>query len=95
MAAIAFDNSYRRLPERFYAPLAPQRVGSPRLIAFNRVLATELGLDSEAIEPRAAEIFSGNALAEGAEPIALAYAGHQFGNFVPQLGDGALFCWAR
>ena len=88
MAAIAFDNSYRRLPERFYAQLAPARVAAPRLIAFNRALATELGLDADAIAPRAAELFSGNGVAEGAEPIALAYAGHQFGNFVPQLGDG-------
>jgi len=88
MAAFAFDNSYRRLPERFYAPLAPQPVVAPRLIAFNRVLAAELGLDADAMAPTAAGLFSGNQIAEGAEPIALAYAGHQFGNFVPQLGDG-------
>jgi uncharacterized protein YdiU (UPF0061 family) len=88
MTAIAFDNSYRRLPERFYAPLVPQRVAAPRLIAFNRALASELGLDVEAVEANAADLFSGNALAAGAEPIALAYAGHQFGQFVPQLGDG-------
>ncbi len=88
MAAINFDNSYRRLPERFYAPLVPTPVAAPRLIAFNRPLAAELGLDADALAPAAAGIFSGNTPAEGAEPIALAYAGHQFGNFVPQLGDG-------
>jgi uncharacterized protein YdiU (UPF0061 family) len=88
MTAIAFDNSYRQLPERFYAlqPLAP--VSAPRLIAFNRPLAVELGLDAPEIEAGAANYFSGNAVLAGAEPIALAYAGHQFGNFVPQLGDG-------
>lgn len=88
MSAIAFDNSYRRLPERFYAPRLPAHVAAPSLIAFNRDLGGELGLDGPALERDAAAIFSGNALPEGAEPIALAYAGHQFGNFVPQLGDG-------
>ncbi len=88
MAMIAFDNSYRRLPERFHAALEPARATAPVLIAFNAALADELGLDAAALEPVAAELFSGNRLAEGAEPIALAYAGHQFGNFVPQLGDG-------
>ncbi len=79
MVRFGFDNSYRRLPERFFAPLAPAAVSAPRLIAFNRPLAHELGLDVAAIEPQAAALFSGNALAEDAEPIALAYAGHQFG----------------
>lgn len=88
MTAIAFDNSYRRLPERFYAPLAPAKVRAPRLIAFNARLAAELGLDGPEIAANAAEIFSGNSVLPGAEPIALAYAGHQFGQFVPQLGDG-------
>ncbi len=85
---LGFDNSYRRLPERFFAAQAPATVAAPRLIAFNRPLARELRLDVAAIEPRAAELFSGNALAADAQPIALAYAGHQFGHFVPQLGDG-------
>jgi uncharacterized protein YdiU (UPF0061 family) len=88
MIRFGFDNSYRRFPERFFASLAPAAVTAPRLIAFNRPLARELGLDLAAIEPHAAALFSGNAMAVDAEPIALAYAGHQFGQFVPQLGDG-------
>ncbi|HEU5048484.1 MAG TPA: YdiU family protein [Rickettsiales bacterium] len=84
-----FDNSYARLPEQFYRKLPPVPVSSPRLIAFNYVLAQELGASNASLEtaPLAA-IFSGNVIPEGAEPLALAYAGHQFGHFVPQLGDG-------
>ncbi len=88
MTSIPFDNLYRRLPDRFHARVAPTPVAAPRLIVFNRALAADLGIDVAAIEPDAARLFAGNALADGAEPIALAYAGHQFGNFVPQLGDG-------
>lgn len=84
-----FDNSYRRLPERFYARLAPAVVTAPRLVKLNRPLALQLGLDPERLaSPEGVEILAGNRLAEGSEPIATAYAGHQFGNFVPQLGDG-------
>jgi uncharacterized protein YdiU (UPF0061 family) len=84
-----FDNSYGRLPERFYARLAPTAVSAPRLIKLNRPLALQLGLDPEVLaSPEGVEILAGNRIAEGSEPIALAYAGHQFGNFVPQLGDG-------
>ena len=86
---ITFDNTYARLPERFYARLAPAQVGEPRLVKLNYPLAELLGLDPEQLDsPAGARIFSGNAVPEGAEPIALAYAGHQFGGFVPQLGDG-------
>lgn len=88
MSKLGFDNSYRRLPERFYAPVTPASASAPRLIAFNRQLASDLGLDPHFLEAQAASLFSGNSLAPDAEPIALAYAGHQFGNFVPQLGDG-------
>lgn len=88
MIRLGFDNTYRRLPERFYAPVEPTVVSAPNLIAFNTSLARELGLEAEALEGAAAEVFSGNRLPLDAEPIALAYAGHQFGNFVPQLGDG-------
>jgi uncharacterized protein YdiU (UPF0061 family) len=88
VTALGFDNSYSRLPERFYAPVTPANVSAPRLIAFNRQLASDLGLDPQALEAQAASVFSGNSLAPDAQPIALAYAGHQFGNFVPQLGDG-------
>src|SRR5262245_215690 len=87
--ALPFDNSYARLPERFYARLAPTPVAEPHLVKLNVALARELGLDPALLaSPQGVELLAGNRLALGAEPIALAYAGHQFGNFVPQLGDG-------
>src|ERR1700687_401030 len=86
---LPFDNSYARLPERFYARLPPTPVAAPRLIELNTALAAELGLDAEALaSPQGVAVLAGNRIAGGSEPIALAYAGHQFGNFVPQLGDG-------
>jgi serine/tyrosine/threonine adenylyltransferase len=86
---IAFDNTYARLPERFYARVNPAPVARPRLVKLNRPLARELGLDADALEtPEGAAAFAGSVVPEGAEPIAQAYAGHQFGGFVPQLGDG-------
>ncbi len=84
-----FDNSYARLPEGFHVRLAPTPVKAPRLIKLNTALAVELGLDLDGLdEASIAEIFAGNRLPNGAEPLAMAYAGHQFGGFVPQLGDG-------
>jgi serine/tyrosine/threonine adenylyltransferase len=84
-----FENSYARLPEHFYARLDPIPVAAPRLVKLNVELALTLGLDPEALaSPRGVEILAGNRVAEGAEPLAQAYAGHQFGHFVPQLGDG-------
>src|SRR5271169_5270600 len=84
-----FSNSYARLPEHFFARLSPTPVAKPRLIKFNELLAAELGIDTRGLEPdELATIFAGNVIPQGAEPIAMAYAGHQFGNFVPQLGDG-------
>jgi len=84
-----FSNSYARLPERFFARLAPTRVAKPRLIRFNESLASELGVNAQGLEPEElAAVFAGNVTPPGAEPIAMAYAGHQFGSFVPQLGDG-------
>lgn len=84
-----FDNTYARLPEAFYARVDPATVPEPELIAWNSELARTLGLDSESFSDRQlAEIFSGQRLLPGSEPLAMAYAGHQFGNFVPQLGDG-------
>ncbi|MBF0584672.1 MAG: YdiU family protein, partial [Magnetococcales bacterium] len=83
-----FDNSYQRLPARFYARLAPVPVADPHLLLFNAALAEELGLAPSELEPWAHQLFAGNLLPADAEPIALAYAGHQFGHFVPQLGDG-------
>src|SRR5471030_3059568 len=89
MPPVFSDNSYARLPDRFYARLAPTPVTAPKLVKINRALALQLGLDPEFLaSPEGVEILAGNRVAEGSEPIALAYAGHQFGNFVPQLGDG-------
>jgi uncharacterized protein YdiU (UPF0061 family) len=87
--AFVFDNSYARLPDRFYARVTPTKVAKPRLVKLNRELAELLGADVEFLQsPAGAEVLAGNAVPEGAEPIALAYAGHQFGSFVPALGDG-------
>jgi len=86
---IPFDNTYARLPAACYVKAEPAPVAAPRWIAFNRELAEELGLEAEALEgDEGLAIFAGNRVPEGAEPIALAYAGHQFGGFSPQLGDG-------
>ncbi|WP_405231061.1 protein adenylyltransferase SelO [Lentisalinibacter salinarum] len=83
------ENSYARLPGHFYARVAPAPVPTPVLLAWNGPLAAELGLEGlGGDEERLARLFGGNELPPGAEPIALAYAGHQFGRFVPQLGDG-------
>jgi uncharacterized protein YdiU (UPF0061 family) len=83
------DNSYARLPDDFHDLVEPDVVSAPSLLAWNNDLALELGLDSLAAdEADLARIFSGSSLPAGVQPIALAYAGHQFGHFVPQLGDG-------
>ncbi len=84
---IPFDNSYATLPDAFFTRIAPKPVATPRLIAFNDALARELGIvpgDADAL----ALAFSGNRPPEGADPLAQAYAGHQFGGFSAQLGDG-------
>ncbi|MGJ7459745.1 protein adenylyltransferase SelO [Halomonas sp. MA07-2] len=84
-----FTLCYARLPEHFFERFDPVPVTAPRLVAFNRPLAEELGFDLTRFdEARAAEWFSGNAVPQGAEPVAQAYAGHQFGHFNPRLGDG-------
>jgi uncharacterized protein YdiU (UPF0061 family) len=86
---IPFDNSYARLPERFFARLDPAPVAAPGLLRVNHALARDLGIDPAGLEsPEGVEALAGNRVPEGAEPIALAYAGHQFGGFTPQLGDG-------
>jgi uncharacterized protein YdiU (UPF0061 family) len=88
-AGFRFDNSYARALEGFYVAQSAARVPAPRLLKLNRALAGELGLNADALDgPLGAAIFSGNQLPEGAKPIAQAYAGHQFGGFSPQLGDG-------
>ncbi len=86
--SIPFDNSYAQLPAHFHASAIPTPVAEPWLIKFNRPLAEELGIDADALECDGAAIFSGNQVPEGAEPLGMAYAGHQFGQFVPLLGDG-------
>jgi uncharacterized protein YdiU (UPF0061 family) len=84
-----FQNTYSALPANFFARVAPTPVTSPRLIKLNRPLAVRLGLDPDLLSTsEGAEILAGKRLPDGAEPIAMAYAGHQFGHFVPQLGDG-------
>jgi uncharacterized protein YdiU (UPF0061 family) len=80
-----FDNSYARLPGTMHVRVDPTPVEAPRLIKVNEALARELGIDPASLTP---EVAVGNVLLAGATPIAQAYAGHQFGNFVPQLGDG-------
>ena len=89
LTLFSFDNTYARLPDRFYARQLPTQVVAPTLIKLNERLARQLGLDPAKLSAvDAAQIFSGNRMAAGAEPLAQAYAGHQFGNFQPQLGDG-------
>lgn len=88
-SAIPFDNSYARLPPRFFEPTLPTPVSKPQLIRLNRPLALQLGLDADWLASEAGvAMLAGNAIGEGSTPIATAYAGHQFGHFVPQLGDG-------
>ncbi len=88
MAGWRLEHTYAELPQLFYAHAAPTAVREPRLVVFNRPLATMLGLETETLDrPEGAAIFAGNALPEGGRPIAQAYAGHQFGHFTA-LGDG-------
>ena len=88
-APLPFDNSYVRLPARFYAKLPPTPVNAPRLIKLNTALALDLGLDPDWLaSDDGVAMLAGNRMPEGADPIAQAYAGHQFGGFSPQLGDG-------
>ena len=84
-----FENTYARLPERFFARLNPTPVAAPGLVKLNVELARQLRLDPEALAgAKGVEILAGNRIAPGSEPLAIAYAGHQYGHFVPQLGDG-------
>ena len=85
----AFDNTYARDLEGFYVPWQAAPVARPAFVQFNRALAEELGLDAEAFDAEeGTQIFAGNVIPAGAVPLAQAYAGHQFGGFSPQLGDG-------
>lgn len=86
---IPFSNRYVELGESFYARTRPAKVADPALIKFNEALADALGLPTENLEAtELAGIFSGNQVPQGAAPLAMAYAGHQFGHFSQQLGDG-------
>ena len=89
LSQIRFDNTYAELPERFYIKQDPARVPAPKLIGINSKLAEELSIDPHWLEsPEGVAMLAGNFIPDGAEPLAQAYAGHQFGGFVPQLGDG-------
>jgi uncharacterized protein YdiU (UPF0061 family) len=89
MFQFPFDNSYASLPERFYARVAPTSATTPKLIQVNGDLARDMGLDPAWLaSAEGIEVISGKRLPRGSDPIAMAYAGHQFGQFVPQLGDG-------
>ena len=89
MMPIPFQNTYARLPERFFSRQDPAVVPQPAHIRVNAPLALELGIDPTWLESaEGLAVLCGNAVAEGSEPLAQAYAGHQFGGFVPQLGDG-------
>ena len=103
MQSLRFDNAFARElpadahegPQRrqvhgaLYSRVTPTPVAAPRLIAYSREVAELLDLDPRDIEtPEFAQVFGGNALVEGMEPIAVNYGGHQFGNWAGQLGDG-------
>ena len=89
VAAIPFDNSYARLPNAFYERARPEPVTAPQLLRLNDALARQLRIDPGFLKSRlGVDVLAGKSIAAGSEPIALAYAGHQFGHFVPQLGDG-------
>ena len=83
-----FDNSFAREMAGFYQPATPQPVPAPHLLRWNHELAAELGLGEALAESDLAAMFAGNLAVPGAEPVAQAYAGHQFGGFSPSLGDG-------
>jgi len=86
---IPFDNSYAQLPDRFFTGQHPTPVVKPGLIRVNQALAEQLDIDVDWLTSTAGlEVLAGNAVPAGAEPIATVYAGHQFGSWNPQLGDG-------
>ena len=85
LGRLAFEHTYARLPAKFWQRVDPTPVKAPRLLAFNDVLASQLGI---ARDEDTAAVLAGNRVPANAQPLAMAYAGHQFGHFVPQLGDG-------
>jgi uncharacterized protein YdiU (UPF0061 family) len=89
LETLNFDNSYARLPAAFHAKLFPTPLPAPYLVSFNESAADLIELDpAQAIRPEFLDYFAGHKVLPGAEPLAMLYAGHQFGHFVPQLGDG-------
>ncbi len=82
---VPFDNSFAALPGRFHARQMPTAVTSPKLVKLNTGLAAKIGVD---VRDLTVDVLAGNSVPDGADPVAMAYAGHQFGGFVPQLGDG-------
>jgi uncharacterized protein YdiU (UPF0061 family) len=89
MIHIPFDNSYAQLPQRLFTRLAPTPVAGPGPVRVNRALAEQLGIDPEWLaSPEGTAVVAGNCVPAGADPIATVYAGHQFGSYNPQLGDG-------
>ena len=87
MISIPFNNRYVNLGELFYVKTLPTTVANPALIKLNDEHANDLGLSVTSLED-CADVFSGNVIPDGASPLAMAYAGHQFGNWAGQLGDG-------
>ena len=88
-AQFPFDNSYARLPDRFFTRTKPTPIACPKLVRLNQDLALDLGLDPDWLaSAEGVETLAGQRVPDTSEPIAMAYAGHQFGHFVPQLGDG-------
>ena len=86
---LQFDNTYARLPPAFYSAARPTPLSDPYLVSFNPAAAELIYLDpQEAERPEFVEYFTGHRTLPGAEPLAMLYAGHQFGSYVPQLGDG-------
>ncbi len=89
LETLNFDNSYARLPQAFYAMLPPTPLPAPYLVSFNESAAALLDLDpAQAARPEFLDYFAGHKTLPGAQPLAMIYAGHQFGHYVPQLGDG-------
>lgn len=86
---LEFDNTFARLPEKFHRRVRPTPLPAPYLVSFNETAAELIGLDpNEAVKPEFVEYFTGNKILTGSEPLSAIYAGHQFGQFVQQLGDG-------
>jgi uncharacterized protein YdiU (UPF0061 family) len=96
MPPIHFDNSYVKLPERFYTRLPPTPVENPGALRVNHALASFLDVDADWLDsPAGTAAIAGNSVPAGADPIATVYAGHQFGGYNPQLGDGRAILWGE